>query len=147
MVRGNWGRTLITFVIVSGAIVSVVVDWSTTHLFNPEWVGHARFHAAAMLNLLCGVSVLGLWLIWRHSKEPDIGVKVAALIPVIFWSAFFYITWLVPGTSLNAGTEEPPLLAGIPVYPNVIIAGINIVLSSLGYWLYRRERLGSSGAD
>ncbi len=144
MFKGNWGRILITFVIVSGAIISAIADWNTSHLFNPEWIGHARYHDAAMLNLLCGVSVLSLWLMWRRSKEPDVGVKVATLIPIIFWAAFFYTTWLVPGTSLNAGNEEPAFFAGVPMYPNVILAGINIVLSSLGYWLYRRERLTAS---
>lgn len=84
MLRNNWGRILITFVLVSDAIVSTAIDWNATHLFNPEWTPHARFHDASMLNLLCGVSIIGIWLIWRQSKEPDVGVKVAALIPVIY---------------------------------------------------------------
>ena len=141
MFKGNWGRILITFVIVSGTFISVKADWDASHLFNPEWVGHARFHDAAMLNLLCGASVLGLWLLWRRSAEPDVGAMAAALIPIIFWAAFFYTTWLVAGTSLNAGSEEPARLAGIPMYPNAILAGVEISLSSIGYWLYRRERL------
>ncbi len=141
MLRNNWGRILITFVLVSDAIVSTAIDWNATHLFNPEWTPHARFHDASFLNLLCGVSIIGIWLIWRQSKEPDVGVKVAALIPVIYRAAFFYITWIIPGTSLNAGSEPMPQLAGIPIYGNVIAAGISISLTALGYWIYRREQL------
>ncbi len=52
---------------------------------------------------------------------------------------------IVPGTGLSASPEEvPPRFAGIiPLYPNVIIAAISVVLSVLGYWLYRSG--GASG--
>lgn len=141
MLRNNWGRVLITFVLLGDAIVSTFIDWNATHLFNPGWTPHARFHDASFLNLLCGISIVGIWLVWRQSKEPEVGVKVAALIPVIYRIAFFYITWVIPGTSLNAGSEPPSYIGGIPIYGNVIAAGISIALSALGYWLFRREEL------
>lgn len=139
MLRNNWGRVLITFVLVSDAIVSTVVDWNATHLFNQEWTAHARFHDASFLNLLCGISIVGIWLVWRQSKEPEVGIKVASLIPVIYRIAFFYITWVIPGTSLNALPEPPPSVGGIPIYGNVIAAAVSIALSALGYRLFRRE--------
>lgn len=138
MLRQKIGRILLSVVLVSTAVVSVAVDWNASHLFNPDWPPHARFHDVAMLNLLCGVCVLGLWLLWRRSPEPEIGARVAALIPVIFWSAFFYTTLLIPGTSLSASPEEiPPQILGIPAYPNVIVALISVTLAAVGYWLYR----------
>jgi hypothetical protein len=109
-----------------------------TPQFNPTWPAHARFHDIAMLHLLNGVCILALWLMWRRSPEPEIGVRVAALIPIIFWGAFFYTTFLVPGTSLKASPDESlPIIAGIPLYPNVIVAAIDVALAILGYWLYR----------
>jgi hypothetical protein len=138
MLKQKIGRILLSVVLVSTAVVSVAVDWNASHIFSPDWVPHARFHDVAMLNLLCGVCLLGLWLLWRRSPEPEIGARVAALIPIIFWSAFFYTTLLVPGTSLNASLKEtPPQILGIPVYPNVVIALISVTLALVGYWLYR----------
>ena len=137
------GRIILTTVLIDTGLVSTVVDWNSSHLFNPAWPAHARFHDVAMLNLLNGVCLLALWLMWRRSPEPEIGVRVAALVPVIFWGAFFYTTFLVPGTSLRATPDEfVPSLAGVPLYPNVIIAGINVALSVLGYWLYRSASTG-----
>ena len=136
----NSGRMLLTFVLIVTAVVSVVADWNASHLFNPEWHPHARFHDVAMLNLLCGMCGIGLWLLWRRSSEPEIGVRVAALVPVIFWLAFFYGTWVVPGANLNAMPEEVPrLIFGVPIYINVIIAAANTLLAVTGYLLYRRE--------
>lgn len=138
MQRRKIGRILISVVVVVTAVVSVAVDWNSSHVFNPDWPPHARFHDVVMLHLLSGVCILALWLMWRRSTEPDIGVRVAALIPIIFWAAFFYTTLLVPGTGLSAAPNElPPSVAGIPLYPNVVIAAICVTLSALGYWLYR----------
>lgn len=147
MLSQKIGRILISVVVVNTAVVSTIVDWNSSHIFNPAWPPHARFHDVAMLHLLDGVSILGLWLMWRRSAEPEIGVRVAALVPIIFWAAFFYTTFLVPGTSLLASPDEsPPSFAGIPLYPNVVLATINVVLSTLGYWLYtsRQRPLGSN---
>ena len=131
-------RILLSVVLVSTAVVSVAVDWNVTHLFNPEWHPHAKFHDAVMLWLLCGMSIMALWLLWRRSLEPDIGYTVAMLVPVIFWSAFFFVTLVIPGTSLQADLKEaPPIVAGIPIYPNVVIATISVILALVGYGLYR----------
>ena len=140
MFRGNWGRLLLTFLILSSTIVSVFVDWNATHIFNSQWPGHARFHDVELLNLLCGVSLLSLWLMWRQSKEPEIGVRVAAIIVIIYRIAFFYIGWLVPGTSLLPGDAAPPRIAGIPIFLNVVASGVYLVLTVFAYWLYRREQ-------
>lgn len=137
MLKQKLGRIILSTVLIDTGVVSTAVDWNSSHIFNPTWVPHARFHDIAMLHLLNGVCILALWLMWRRSKEPEIGVRVAALIPVIFWGAFFYGTILVPGTSLKADPNEVlPSIAGIPLYPNVIVALINVVLAGVGYWLY-----------
>jgi hypothetical protein len=138
MQRRKLGRILLSVVLVCSAVVSVAVDWNASHIFNPDWTPHAKFHDVVMLHLLSGMCIVGLWLLWRRSPEPEIGARVAALIPIIFWAAFFYTTLLVPGTSLSATPEEtPPQLLSIPVYPNVVIATICVILAAIGYWLYR----------
>ncbi|WP_437717204.1 DUF6640 family protein [Sorangium sp. So ce448] len=140
MNRSTLGRVVLTFVLASGAIVAVGVDWNKTHLFNPAWHEHARFHDALMLLILCGVTIVGLWMVWRRSMEPQVGFNVAAWIVVILWTPFFYITWLIPGTSLLAGPDVPlPVVAGIPLYPNVLIAGTELLLAALAYKLFHGD--------
>jgi hypothetical protein len=90
--KNQIGRCILSFVLVTGAMLSIAVDWTKSHLFNPTWPPHAAFHDWAMINLLNRVSACVLWLLWRKSPEPEIGIKMATLIPLIVWSAFFYTT-------------------------------------------------------
>ncbi|MBD1870306.1 hypothetical protein H6F95_24035 [Cyanobacteria bacterium FACHB-471] len=137
----RFSRILLSVVLVSTAVVSVAVDWNATHIFNPEWTPHARFHDVVMLWLLSGMSIMALWLLWRRSTEPDIAYTVAMLVPVVFWSPFFFITLVIPGTGLKADPDEIlPIVAGIPIYPNVVVATVSVILALIGYSLYRASR-------
>jgi hypothetical protein len=112
------GRSILSFVLVVGAVVSTAVDWNTSHLFNPTWHPHARFHDALFLLIIDAMSPIALWLLWRRSKEPEIGLKVAALLSAAIWTPFFYITPLIPGTSLLAAEDVPVLrVAGMSFPP------------------------------
>lgn len=42
----------------------IVRDTSTTHLLNPSWVGHARFHLAWALVFMGLSGVINIYLIW-----------------------------------------------------------------------------------
>ncbi|MBD1997585.1 hypothetical protein H6F88_32385 [Oculatella sp. FACHB-28] len=138
-------RILLSVVLVSTAVVSVAVDWNATHVFNPEWHPHAKFHDVVMLWLLSGMSIMALWLLWRRSTEPNIAYTVAMLVPVVFWSPFFFVTLVIPGTSLQADLEEAlPIVAGIPIYANVVVATVSVVLALIGYGLYRASRAEAS---
>jgi hypothetical protein len=138
MGRTKLGKLILGFVLVVGAIVATAVDLNTTHLFNPAWHPHARFHDALFLLSLDGASLIVLWLLWRPGKEPGLGIKVAALFSLVAWTPFFYIEPLIPGTSLLANDDIPVLkLAGLSLAPNQIVAGVLLVLTAIGYWLAR----------
>ena len=132
--KNKWGKVILSFVLAVGAFLSVCVDGNQSHLFNPTWPPHAKFHDWAMLNHLIGTTTLALWLLWRKSSEPQVAVKVAALIPLIFWFAFFYTTTLLPGSSLSASPSEHfPEVAGFTLYPNEVIAFVLSVITLVGY--------------
>ncbi len=90
---------------------------------------------------------MALWLLWRRSAEPTIAVTVATLVPIIFWSPFFFVTTVMPGMSLQADLKEAvPQVAGIPIYPNVAVATISVILALIGYGLYNAPDSGDSEA-
>ena len=129
-----------TFVLVAEAVLGFALDWSPNHLLNPLWHGHARFHGALLLFMLAGVSATGVWMLWRPSKEPEVAVKVAGLISFSFWTPFFYITFLLPGSTLWAGKPDSvPHLFGSVFYPNVAVAAVFLALTSAA-WRLARER-------
>ena len=130
-----------TFVLVAGAVLGFALDWTANHLLNPLWHPHARFHGALLLFTLTGVSATGVWLLWRPSKEPDVAMKAAACISASFWTPFFYITYLLPSSTLWAGSpDRMPHLAGMVFYPNVAVAGVFLVLTAAAYLLTLRTK-------
>lgn len=50
-------RILLSVVLVSTAVVSVAVDWNASHIFNPDWPAHAKFHDVVMLWLLSAIAL------------------------------------------------------------------------------------------
>ena len=139
MKRNKFGKFILSFVLVAGAIVSTAVDWNTTHLFNPAWHPHARFHDALFLALLDGTTLIMLWLLWRPSREPAVAVAATALYLLAVWTPFLYIEALIPGTSLLASANVPVLrLGGVSLPPNLAVAIVAVLLSLAG-WLLARD--------
>jgi heme/copper-type cytochrome/quinol oxidase subunit 2 len=115
MNRNLIARLLLTFVLIGGALMSFGLDWRENHLLNPLWHPHARYHAAILLFLFAGVAGVGTWLLWRPSREPDVAFTAASL----------------PG--------HEPRIAGMIVYPNLIVIAAFVSLTVLGWCLPRPE--------
>src|SRR3954465_1484101 len=99
----GYGRLLMTAVLVGQAVSGFLFDWQPNHLLNPLWHPHARFHGALLLFVVSGMSGTALWLLWRRTTEPAVALTAAALISLSFWTPVFYITFLLPGSTLWAG--------------------------------------------
>ena len=140
MNRTKAGKAILTFVIAVFPVINVLADWNKTHLFNPAWHPHARFHAAVMSLIVWGVAAIALWLLWRRSIEPELGIKVAALLALTLWTPFLYADHLVPGSSQSVNYPElvpVPQVTGITLYPQVVLALIAVVFIACGYKLTR----------
>jgi hypothetical protein len=115
-------------------------DINRTHMFNPSWPAHARFHSAAAWGTVAGSQLLALWLLWRPEQRPfqsDIAVATAAVLPVTAWVPFFFALAL-PGTAVEDEPGHLPRIAGVPA--NLVPAALVSVLSALGYTLHRHGR-------
>jgi len=123
-------RILLTTVLAGGSLMSFILDWRSNHLLSPLWHPHARFHAAILLFFFAGVAATGAWLLWRKSPEPTVAIKAAAFLSVSYWTPFFFVPFLLPGSSWWAGIPgHEPRIAGMIVYPNLIVVGICLLLT------------------
>ena len=101
----------ISRLILSGAAIGTIVgtgraDLNSTHVFNPAWPPHARFHNATGWGTVAGSQLLALWLLWRpgqQANDHDMAVATAALLSAIAWVPFF------PALAISgAGVEDEP---------------------------------------
>jgi hypothetical protein len=129
--------------LLSGAAVGTVIgtayaDLNRSHVFNPNWPPHARFHGMAGWGTVAGAQLLALWLLWRPAaqrSEQDVAVKAAALLPVAAWAPFF-LALLTSGTAVEDEPGHLPRPAGVPL--NLVPATLVPAVSALGYLLHRR---------
>ena len=127
----------------SGAAIGTIIgtgraDLNRTHVFNPDWPPHARFHGAAGWGTVAGSQLVALWLIWRPGEpraERDLAIKAASLLAVIAWAPFFPAL-ITPGTAVEDEADHLARVAGVPA--NLVPAALVPVLAGLGYLLHRR---------
>ena len=132
-------KSILTFVLSVGTILSFLLDWSPNHLLNPLWHPHAKFHGALLLFMLAGVSATALWLVWRSSLEPAVGIRAAAFLSLSFWTPLFYITSVLPGSTSWAGAAaKDPRLTGSLFTPNLLVAALFVLLNVVCLWLSGR---------
>ena len=123
------GHGLLLFSILGTvAIVAIADVFNATHLFNPDWPGHARFHIGMQFTTLVLVSAASLWGLLRLDSPA-----LAALAPASFWPGLF-VAWAIPGTDVYA--SEHLRAVGVPI--NLILAAVFLGLTALGYRLSRR---------
>ena len=68
-------------------IVPAIADLNETHLFNPLWSEHARFHGAWFLAFGAGVAGTALFLIWLRNE-----VFVPIVLGLVFAGGFWIAT-------------------------------------------------------
>lgn len=128
-----WGRRILTGVAAATAVGGAAVDANRTHLFNPAWPPHARFHDAQTISL---AALLGGGLYALHRRDD---AAAGAALPALFWasmaSAFLY-----PGTGgLQAEFPELiPRIRGVWIDER-FAAGTMLGLGAVGYVLTRRR--------
>lgn len=68
-------RLLITLCVLVYAVLIPFLEWNDSHVFNPDWPPHARFHEVWQLFTHITLGLFALYLPWwKHS------IKYAAII-------------------------------------------------------------------
>lgn len=133
-------RNVFTLVSVFTLGITSVMDLNATHMTNPLWTPHARFHWACQYFGTLAMSLVSLYCLW--GKYPDKGSLISkyfiGLSPLYFWGMFIPAL-LMPGTSTAPdGIVLPPNFPKIftIIHPNFIIA---CVISAISVFFTIRE--------
>lgn len=99
------GRGLMSAVAVFGAVGGFRADWNETHVKNPRWPPHAKFHNAQTLatGVLLGASTL--FFTWRQSGDR----KTNDLAAILFGGGYFW-TQIAAGFFPGTAWKDPEFL-------------------------------------
>ncbi len=125
-------KLLISFAALVTIIVPSIMDLNETHMTNPLWPPHARFHWSIQWYSITLLNSLALYLLWGKydGHQSRLAIVIAGLAPILFWGSFFP-SMLMPGTSPWPDGTAP--FASVP--PNIYIAALITLLSLLGVYL------------
>ena len=134
---GRTGRRILSSVAALTAAGGFLADWNRTHLFNPDWPPHARFHDAQ--TILLG-SLLGAGGLFFLRRDEGRDLALGALLPSLFWMSQAG-GFLFPGAEgLEAEfPEKVPKVAGVWLNERVASA-LMLALLALGYAMERGRR-------
>ncbi len=124
------GKLLLTLVALWAAAGSYLFDWNRTHIFNPRWPPHAKFHNAQTMLLGTAIGLLALWVLWAQATTSLNRLRLAAVL-----ASFYWLTQagsiLFPGTALVDPEFARP--GQLPVQLLVDVAMLSLI--AVGYWL------------
>ena len=79
------GKILITIVAIWAAGGSYIFDWNETHIYNPNWTPHAKFHNAQTMLLGTVIGLLSLWLLWFQNGEQTMMLRLSMVLASFYW--------------------------------------------------------------
>ena len=121
-------RLLVSFVAVVTMVSPYIADWNATHIHNPTWPPHAKFHNAQTMLLGLALGACALATVWRRSSDPRLHLRFAALFGALYWiTQLGSITF--PGTAYTDPGSGRGLLFGL--VPGQVFAGL-VQLALLG---------------
>jgi hypothetical protein len=127
------GERVLTGIAVATTVGGFLADFNRTHLFNPAWPGHARFHDAMTITLGSLLGATSLYFLRRQHRDPQEDLALAALLPALFWTAQG-AAFAFPGAS-GLQAEFPqlvPRICGVWIDERFASASL-LTLSAVGY--------------
>ena len=140
MTRRSPGRSILTAIATLTAVGGFLADWNRTHLFNPNWPPHAKFHDALTITLGSLLGASGLYFLRRRGKDPGRDLALGALLPSLFWIAQGASFAFPEAEGFEAEfPEKVPRIKGVWINERFSSA-LMLALLAIGYAAERRRR-------
>ena len=119
------GKLLISGVAVLWPVGALTADWNETHVFNPNWSPHAKFHNGQTIVLGVELAALSLWQLWGPARASRSSLRWGTLLAGLYFATQAPAV-LLPGAEL----VDPEFADRLPVLGGIRIN--QITLSLLG---------------
>jgi hypothetical protein len=121
-------RVLLTAVAVPTSVGPFIADWNATHIYNPRWPPHAKFHNAQTMLLGLTLGACSLVFAWGAGGDARVRLRAAMLFAGLYWVAQMG-SIAFPGTAfVDPDRGSTGLVLGVP---GQVVMGV-VLLSLLG---------------
>ncbi|MCC2548580.1 hypothetical protein LJY25_19185 [Hymenobacter sp. BT175] len=138
MKRNRTGKTILLSVAGLTAAGGFLADWNKTHIFNPKWTPHAKFHDAMTIMLGTMLGASGLYLLQKKTGDRPGQLRWGTMLPAFFWVAQGS-SFVFPGAKgLEAEfPERVPKLGGVWLN-EAPFSALMLAVLSVGYVLEKK---------
>lgn len=145
------GRMLLALTAIFTGTAAYFADWNATHIYNPHWPPHAKFHNAQTMVLASVTALVSLWLLFSRSGAGGrlFRLHMASLFASLYWLCLLPCIFF-PGTAFYdaelGGYHRMPSIFGVELN-QAYGAGFFLVLILIANRLeHRRLQRDSSDA-
>jgi hypothetical protein len=110
-----------------------LADWNRTHLFNPNWPPHCKFHDAISISLASMLGITGGYLLLKKEGDEELQLKLGALLPAFFWSSMGISFFFPHAKGLEAEFPERVPKIGNIWFNEGFACGLMLSLIGVGY--------------
>ena len=139
------GKLLISLVALWAAGGSYIFDWNHTHIYNPHWPPHAKFHNAQTMLLGTAIGLLALWVLWAQPAAALQKLRLATILASFYWLTQAGAI-LFPGTALVDPEFAHPGQLPAQLIVDVVMLGLLALAYALELARLRRSGLATTGA-
>jgi len=131
-------KAFVSLITIFYGLVPAIADLNETHLLNPLWSEHARFHAAWFLAFAAGVALTALYLVWWRD-EVFVPIVLGLMFAAGFWIATLF------GPVYGGGLVDPngyvETIAGIEsnLFLFSVVSALLLVALALARRVYPRD--------
>ncbi|KAK5301409.1 hypothetical protein LTR99_006376 [Exophiala xenobiotica] len=95
-------RIVLSLIGTATAVGGYLADWNETHVFNPKWSPHAKFHNGQTMSTGLGLGLLTWYYTWRSTNSNTTSglldnLMTATLVASLYWATQLSAI-LYPGT-------------------------------------------------
>jgi hypothetical protein len=123
-----FGKVLISLSAVGTAVGAYVADWNETHIHNPTWPPHAKFHNAQTMSMGTALSLATLYHLWKPGRSR------ASLTSAAIIASLYGVTQLSAGLYPETASVDPP---GEDNWPQLKYTLPSLGMVVLGYVIER----------
>ncbi|KAK8107606.1 uncharacterized protein PG998_009619 [Apiospora kogelbergensis] len=125
------GRVLLTVDSIGLLFGAIMADMGPTHMQNPNWPPHAKFHNAQTISLSVILGAATLFYTWRKPLTPRLRreyMGISAFTGSIYWAAGL-VAILFPETTGLDPEFGGPAFPQAPIFVGFGLCGL------IGSWL------------